>query len=540
VSDQPDAIVIGAGHNGLVAATLLAKAGLRTLVLERAITVGGCATTGEVAPGVRCPTLAHRVALDPKLVGELDLARHGLQRLEPSAHLFAPTDEGRGLTLWCDPIHAAREIERFSLGDARRYREFLVSLSALVGVVRSLQDRPAPLLDNIAIGDVAGLLASARKFRALGSADAYRLLRYLPMSVADLVSEWFETEPLRVAIAAAGVLASPVGPRSGGSSASLLWLAAQGGHPAVPGWYARGGPGAVSDALLHAARAAGAEVRVGASVDRILARDEQVTGVALGSGEEIRADLVVSNLDPRRTLLDLTDPVHLAPEFRHRIGNIRMRGTLIKVNYAIAELPVFRGTETADPATRAAMLSGCVRLCADLDTLERAFDAAKYGEMSETPWVELTVPTLLDPTLSRTGQHVVSAYAAYAPIRRPGATVVLDREVVADRVTATIARYASRFDQSIVARQVIAPSDLERDYGLTGGHPFHGELALDQLFAARPLLGWARHRTPIRGLHLCGAGTHPGDGLTGRSGALSAREILADVRRGRRRGQSRG
>lgn len=529
------AVVIGAGHNGLVTAALLAKAGLKPLVLERAPQVGGCATTSDVADGFRCPTLTHRVALDPRLLRELDLGRHGLQALEGPAHLFVPNDDGRGLTLWRDPALAARDIERFSMRDAQRYPEFLVSFSALTTIVRFLQDRPAPDIDDLAIGDVTGLLATARKFRRLGEADAYRLLRYLPMPVADLVSEWFESEPLRVAIAAAGILGSPVGPRSGGSSASLLSLASQGGHPGVPGWQAHGGPGAVSDALRRAAEACGADVRVGAGVSRILVDDERVTGVVLASGEEIRAAIVVSSLDPRRTLLELTEPVHLAPEFRHRLGNVRMRGTVMKVNYAVTQLPAFRGTETVDRATSAAMLSGCVRLCANLDTLERAFDAAKYGGMSETPWVELTVPTLLDPALAPRGQHVVSAYAAYAPIARPGTTPALDHDLIANRVTAAITRYAPRFDQSIVSCQAIAPHDLEREYGLTGGHPFHGELALDQLFVARPLLGWARHRTPIAGLYLCGAGTHPGDGVTGRSGLLAARAVVADLRRTRRR-----
>ena len=538
VSASRDAIVIGAGHNGLVAAALLARAGLKPLVLERAAHVGGCAATSEVAPGFRCPTLAHRVALDARLVAELELERHGLQVLEPHAHLYAPTDEGRGLTLWRDPTRAAREIERFSLGDAKRYPSFLVSLDALAGVIRSIQGRPAPRLDDIAMGDLAGLLSTARQFRSLGSADAYRLLRYLPMSVADLVGEWFESEPLRVAIAAAGILGSAVGPRSGGSSAALLWLAAQGGHPAVPGWYVRGGPGAMSDALLAAASAAGAEVRVGAGVSHILAGDERVRGVALESGEEIEARVVVSNLDPRRTLLGLIAPEQLAPEFRHRIQNVRQRGTLMKVNYAVEALPAFKGTEALDHAERGSILSGCVRLCANLDTLERAFDAAKYGRMSETPWVEVTIPTLLDPNLAPKGQHVVSAYAAYAPIARGGASrpgALDDMAGIASRVTATITRFAPRFDQSIVSCQMIGPDELEREYGLSGGHAFHGELALDQLYAARPLLGWARHRTPIAGLYLCGAGTHPGNGLTGRSGALAAREVMADLRRSRGR-----
>jgi phytoene dehydrogenase-like protein len=533
VSDSHDVVVIGAGVNGLVAAALLARAGLKPLVLERAPHIGGCAATGEIAPGYRCPTLAHRVAIDRRLVTDLDLMRHGLTPLEPRVHLYAPTGDGPGLALWDDPARASREIERFSLRDARRYPDFLVSLSGLAGVIRSLQDRLAPAVDRLAFGDVAGLLSSLWRFRALSDADGYRLLRYVTMPVWDMVAEWFESEPLRAAIAAAGILGSPVGPRSGGSAATLLWLAAQGGHPAVPGWAVRGGPGAAGDALGEAARAAGATIRLGAPVSRILARDERVTGVALASGEEIRADVVISNLDPRRTLLDLIDPVQLAPEFRQRLSNVRMRGTLMKVNYAVTSLPIVSGTGHLDPATRAETLSGAIRLCEGLDALERAFDAAKYGQLSETPWVELTIPSILDPGLAPEGRHVVSAYAAYGPIaRKRAAGPEIDRDMVAARVTAAISRFVPRFDQSIVARQVMTPADLERDYGLTGGHPFHGELSLDQLFAARPLLGWARYRTPIAGLYLCGAGTHPGTGLTGRSGALAAGQVAADLRRG--------
>lgn len=528
-----DAVVIGAGHNGLVTATVLAKAGLKTLVLERAPRVGGCATTTDLVPGFRCPTLAHRVAFDRAVARDLHLERQGIQIIEPPAHLFAPTDAGPGLTLWRDPARTARELERFSMRDAKRYSAFLVSIAALAGVIRSVQQRSAPRLDEIGMADLATLLRTARQFRTLNATDAYRLVRYLPMSVADMVGEWFESEPLKVSIAAGGVVASAVGPRSGGSGAALLWLAAQGGHPAAPGWPVRGGPGAVAEALLRAARAAGAEVRLSSGVQRILVRDGRVAGVVLDSGAELTARLVVSNLDPRRTLLDLVDPVEVAPELRERLRHIRMRGTLIKVNYAVSSMPVFRGTQSVDAATRAAMTSGCVRLCSNLDALERAFDQAKDGQLSDTPWVELTIPSLTDPDLAPEGQHVVSAYAAYAPIARGGTRPTLDPEVAADRVTSIITRYAPRFDTTIIARQVIGPHELERDYGLTGGHAFHGELALDQIFAARPLLGWARHRTPIDGLYLCGAGTHPGNGVTGQSGALAAKEVLA-AERGRR------
>jgi phytoene dehydrogenase-like protein len=529
VSAIRDAIVIGGGHNGLVAAALLAKAGLKPLVLERADQVGGSASTTELLPGFRCPTLAHRAAIDPFLVRTLELARHGLQFITPEAHVCTPDGHGRAVMLWHDVARTARDLSVFSAGDAHRYPDFLASLSAITRVMRGLLDRAAPPIDDLRPPDIIALLATSRRFRKLQRADAYRLLRYLPMSVADLAEEWFESEPLRATLAAAGVFGAPVGPRSAGSGAVLLLLASQGGHPAAPGWQVRGGTGSVGQALLQAATAAGAEVRGDAGVAKILVRDERAIGVVLASGEEIAARRVVSSLDPRRTLIDLVDPLHLPPEFRRRVRNIRMRGVLAKVNYAVDALPSIAINGQRRDGTAAAMLSGCIRLGTGIDQIERAFDAAKYGEIADLPWVELSIPSLQDPDLAPRGRHVVSAYVQFVPYV-PETAAAAQREHLARTVTRTIEQYAPGFGASVVAQQVITPFDLERRYGLTGGHVFHGELALDQLLIARPLLGWARYRTPIRDLYLCGSGTHPGDGLTGRAGALASREILADAR----------
>jgi phytoene dehydrogenase-like protein len=519
-----DAVIIGGGTNGLIAAAFLARGGLKPLVLERADRVGGCATTSEIVPGFRCPTLAHRAAIDPAIVRALDLERHGLRIVRPPALVSAPAADGPGLTLWADAARAAREIASFSPKDAERYPAFLASVAATSGVLRAVASAAPPSVDNPA--DLFRMLGTGRRFRALGKTDAYRLLRWLPMPVADLAHEWFGSEPLCATVAAGGLIGSFLGPRSAGSAAILLWLAAGEGQPFAPGWTSRGGMGALAGALASAARAAGAEIRVGADVRQIMVSDGAATGVVLATGEQIDARHVVSSADPRRTLLGLVDPRVLSPEFVRRVQNIRMRGTLAKVNYAVPALPGFTGLATREQGQQTAALSGCIRLASNMDAIERAFDAAKYGRYAEEPWIELTIPSIADPDLAPAGQHVVSAYVQFTPYDLRAASWDAERDHLGDVATRTIARYAPGFDRSIVARQVITPLDLERTYGLTGGHIFHGELALDQLFIARPLMGWAGYRTPIRSLFLCGSGTHPGMGLDGRSGRLAAKEIL--------------
>src|SRR5436190_3737177 len=532
---QCDAIVIGAGHNGLVAATMLAKAGRTVVVLEQTDRPGGCARTSEIAPGFRCPTLAHAAAIDPAIVRELALERHGLSIIRADADVCAPTLDGRALVLWRNATRAAREIEAFSAKDAAQYLRFLESFRRISGVLDAIASAPPPSIDSPGASDVLAGLQSARRFRALGKADAYRLLRWMPMAVADLAGEWFASEPLKAAIAAGGIIGSFLGPWSAGSGAQLLMLGAGERHPVASGWFARGGVGSVADALASAARAAGVEIRTNAGVDRIIVRGGAVAGVALAGGDELAGRVVVSNADPRRTLLGLVDPIELSPDFIRRVTNIRAHGTLAKINVAVDRLPRFTPLSGRDVTEQTAALSGRVRLAKDVDAIERAFDAAKYGSFSDEPWIELTIPSIVDPSLAPSGKHVVSAYVQYAPYRLRSAEVsrsegALDwdteRDRLADAAVAAIARYAPDFPASIVAREIITPLDLERTYGLTGGHIFHGELALDQLFVARPLLGWSSYATPIRSLYLCGSGTHPGTGLSGRSGALAARAVL--------------
>lgn len=522
-----DVIVIGAGINGLIAATSLAKAGFKTLVLERTDRPGGCVRTSELAPGFRCPTLAHTVSIDADIIRTLDLERHGLQIIRPEVDVCALTPDGRALVLWREAARAAREIRAQSPRDAGQYPKFLEAFARVSTVLRVVCAAPPPSIDHPGPGDVLALLKATRAFRKLPRPDAYRLLRWIPMPILDFTAEWFEGEPLRATIAAGGTLGSFLGPRSPGSTAVLLFLGSTEGRP-IPGWQARG---ACADALVSAAKQAGVEVRLAADVARIRIAGASVTGVILANGDDLSARAVVSSLDPRRTFLELVGPTELEPEFVRRVLNIRMNGTLAKVNYAVSGLPRVAALASREAGERTAALSGRIRLATDSDTLERAFDAAKFGRMSESPSIELAIPSVSDSSLAPQGSHVVSAYAHYAPSRLRAGTWGDERERLATRVTETIEQHLPGFTSSIVAREVITPGDLETTFGLTGGHIFHGELALDQLFIARPLLGWARYRTPIERLYLCGAGTHPGTGSSGRSGALAASEIARNLSR---------
>jgi phytoene dehydrogenase-like protein len=526
-----DVIVIGGGPNGLTAAAFLAKTGLSILVLEGSDRPGGAARTGEIAQGFRCPTLAHAAAIDPAIVRALALERHGLEILHPAADVCSPGIDGRALVLWRDVTRAAGELRAQSPRDGDRYAAFVDSFGTISRVVRALCESTPPSIDDPSAGDLIQLLKAGRAFRSLGKADEYRLLRWLPMAAADFAGEWFESEPMRATVAASGVIGSFLGPWSAGSAAVLMLLGASDGRAVAPGWFARGGSGAVGDALANAARQAGATIRTTARVSRIDVKDGAATGVTLDNGEQLPARAVASSLDPKRTLLGMIDLEALEPEFVRRIQNIRIVGTLAKINFAVDALPRFAALRSRDAADQAAALSGRIRLARDIDAIERAFDAAKYGGFSREPWIELTIPSISDASLAPNGRHVVSAYVQYAPYRLRGTTWDAERDNLADAATRTIESYAPGFTGSIVARETITPLDLERTYGLTGGHIFHGELALDQLFVTRPVLGWAQYATPIGNLYLCGSGAHPGTGLNGRTGALAAKKIAADLRR---------
>ena len=517
-----DVIIVGGGHNSLVAAFYLAKAGRKPLVLERRATVGGCATSEEFAPGYRSATLAHTLGpIREAIVRDMQLERRGVRFVRPEPRLVAPGSDGRAIVFSQDPARTAEAIRPFSAKDAARYPEFCATLARLGAFLSDLLEMTPPSIDAPSPGEIWQLLMAGRRFRALGKKDAFALLRWGPMAVADLVAEWFESDLLQAAIAARGIHGTAMGPWSAGTGAVLLLNAAIDPLPGGSSVTAAGGPGAVTRAMADAAREAGAEIRAGAAVRRIVVENETAAGVILEDGSEISAATIVSGADPRHTLLGLVDPVELDPGFITRMRNYRCPGTVAKVNVALGALPQFRGI-TGDAA---AALGGRVHIGPGIDYLERAFDASKYGEMSGAPYLDVAFPTLHDPSMAPAGRHVMSVHVQYAPYARRGGWDG-GQDAIAATVLRTLEAYAPGITSLVEHRQVITPLDLERTFGLTGGHIHHGEPALDQLFTMRPTLGWADYTTPIRGLYLCGAGTHPGLGLTGGSGANAARRIL--------------
>jgi len=524
---QRDIVIIGGGHNGLITAFYLAKAGYKPLVLERSAQVGGAAVTDEFHPGFRCSTLSHSAGpIRPDIVRDMQLEKHDLRLITPDVCVTALSPDGRALSLYQDVEKSAQEIAAFSQKDAAKYPEFEKSLGKIAKVIAEALATTPPDIDHPSSGDLWSMLKTGRAIRKLGKRDMFRLLRWGPMAVADLASEYFETELLRAVIAARGVFGTFLGPWSAGSALVLLIRAAADPHPAGSACFAAGGMGAVTQAMASAAKAAGVEIRTGAEVIEIRVQNGAATGVLLSTGEEIHAKAVISNADPKRTLLKLTDPTHLSPDFVQRLQHYRGNGTVAKVNLALSGLPDFTALKEGDSAP----LKGRIHIGNEIDYLERAFDESKYGNFSRQPYIEAAIPSLTDPTLAPAGKHVMSIYMQYAPYKLKGDWEE-QRKALGQTVVQTVSQYAPNLPELILTHQIITPRDLEEKYGMTGGQIFHGDLALDQFFTMRPLLDWARYKTPIQNLYLCGSGTHPGAGLTGGSGANAAREILKELKK---------
>jgi phytoene dehydrogenase-like protein len=494
-----DAIIVGGGHNGLVAACYLAKSGLKTLVLERREVAGGGAELDH-ATG----PFSQKIATDLNLKIEF---------ITPKVRVLALSDDGRSISIYNNDVESTvREIEKFSAKDAKSYPEFVETFARIGRVLAPLLSMTPPSIDQPAKGDVWQLGKVGLAFRRLGRKDEYRLLRWGPMAVADLVSEWFETELLRATIAARGIHGAFAGPWSAGTSLGLLWQAAHDGSAIGPSTSVNGGIGALTKALADAATSAGAEIRTAADVTRI-----EDGRVILTSGETFEARAVVSNTDPRTTFLKLIDPVELDPNFLLKLRNYRAPGIVAKINLTLSGLPEFRGVD--DPAK----LSGRIHIGPEIDYLERAFDASKYGEFSREPYLDIAFPS----------PDVMSIHVQFAPYKLKEGDWTTRRDEFANNVIAQLEKYAPGLRSLIVASQVITPHDLEETYGLSGGHIHHGEQTIDQFFTFRPLIGWAQYRTPLKRLYLCGAGTHPGGGVTGLPGANAAREIARDFKAGK-------
>ena len=522
-----DVVIIGGGLNGLITAFYLAKNGFKPLVLEHRNVVGDTLITDEFHPGFKCSTLLHTAGpIHPDLIRDLALHRHGLQIIQPELSVFAPHPDGRALLLYDSVNRSISEIKKFSSNDASRYSEFQLIVSKLSQFIEdSVFATPQPLNQSM-LTDVWNLLRTTKQFRSLGRENGYRLLRWIPMPVADLVTEWFETDLLQAVVAARGIVGTFMGPRSPGTGLSMLLQASTNRCPLWSTSLVVGGLGAMSQAIASAAKGVGAEIRTNADVSKIVIRDGSVSGVVVAGGEEISSKIVVSNADPKKTFLHCIDPMHLDSDFTSKIRRFRYAGTAAKVNLALGDLPDFKALLPLSNVNVTTALSGRIHIGPDLDYLERAYDSAKYGDFSEQPYLDITIPTVTDPSLAPTGCHVMSIYMQFAPYTLKGKTWADSTQLLADKIIRTVSTYVPKLENLILGRQVITPLDLETTYGLTGGHIFHGEPTFEHLFNIRSAFGWKRFRTPIKGLYFCDSSMHPADGITGGNSANVSREII--------------
>jgi phytoene dehydrogenase-like protein len=524
-----DAVVIGAGHNGLVTAAYLSRAGRSVLVLERRPVIGGACVTEEVWPGYRVSTAAYLCGLlHPGIIRDLRLDQHGYEILPKDPAFFSPFPDGRALFVWKDDAQTAEEIARLSRRDAAAYPEYEAFLARLGAFVEPWLLRTPPDILRRNFADLAELLRFGRQVLGLRREDLVHAIRIVTQSARDFLDGWFESPELKASLATDGVIGARGGPSTPGT-AYVLFHHCMGQAAGKRGlWgFVRGGMGGVSEAVAAVCRGHGVEIRTDAEVEQIAVRDGRAVGVVLAGGEEIRAGIVVSNADPKRTFLHLL-PGDVLPEgFRREVDGIKTEGVATKINLALQGLPDFRARRgtSAGPQHRATIHIGPT-----IDYIDRAWADAQLGRPSDQPFLEVTIPTTYDPSLAPPGKHLMNIFVQYAPHRLAEGTWDELKETFADRVIDTLAEYAPNLPDLIIHRQVLSPLDLEREFSLTGGDIFHGEMTLDRLFFMRPLPGWARYRTPVAGLYLCGSGTHPGGGVMGAPGHNAAREILRDLR----------
>jgi phytoene dehydrogenase-like protein len=521
-----DAIIIGAGHNGLIAGAYLARAGKKVLVLERREVVGGAAVTEEIFPGYRFTEFSYVVSLlRPEIIRDLELPKHGLKIL-PLLSTVTPLDNGDYLAGWDDHDLTRREIYRHSPRDAEAADEYSRVMARAAKAIKPVLGLVPPDPSSLSWRDLRGLLKLGAYGASLGEKEIYRIAKLVTQSSADLLDEWFEFDPLKGTKSASGIIGTFLGPRSPGTAYVLLHHYMGEIDGAFRAWgFAKNGTGGVTAAIASSARALGVEIRTGAAVKQVVVRGGRACGVALDNGDEFEAKVVMSAADPKRTFLQFVDAQHLPGELVTAVQGFRVRGSSGKVNIALSELPQFTCLPGEGPLHR-----GAISISPSIDYIERAYDEAKYGQFSTHPYIDMVIPSVIDRDMAPPGHHVMSCFVQYAPYDLEGGWDDAKREAFGETVIRTIERYAPNIRRAIVGKQVITPKDIERIAGITGGNIFHGELLLHQLFFLRPAPQWADFRTPLPGYYFGASGAHPGGGVMGAAGKLAAHEILKDWR----------
>jgi phytoene dehydrogenase-like protein len=527
-----DAIVVGGGHNGLTAAAYLARAGLSTLVLERRDIVGGCCVTEEIAPGCKASTTSYIASmLRPEVIHDLKLAQHGLRMVPCDPAIQVAFPDGRVVPWWADRERAVAEFRKHSAKDAETFVRVDDQLKKLARYLQPFFLEPPPEVGAQTMLGWGELFRVGKRFRSISNCEIAQLVSFLTGSLGEFLDRNYECETIKTMFLANNVYGKHGGPYQPGTAIGLLFHLLSGGEHELQGFYGHvmGGMGAISEALAASARQLGVEIRTAATVAQIDVRDGRVRGVLLEDGTEIRGRMVLSNADPKRTFLTLVPAKQLPADFVHAIRGIKMAGPCAKVNLALSEEPRFSGT----PPSHTPLERTFYTIVPSLEFAERCYDIAKFGEIPEELWVDCVIASNADDSLAPAGTHIMTCFVQYVPYYLRQGTWDEKRERLGDLVIRKIAEHAPNVPNSIMARQVLTPLDLERIYGLTEGNIFHGDLSLEQLFFMRPVPGWSQYRTPVDGLYLCGAGTHPGGGVTGAPGHNAAQQVLRDWKKGR-------